>query len=365
MGATYTYLIADLRSGTILDELPLSGVSFDKKLNDTGAFRGQVRVDDPDIRMREPRVLTEPGRTAIYVDRDGDLVWGGIVWTSRYSSSSGTLELGAADFLSYFDHRLVLDPAGLTKPVPFTAVDQMDIAERLIHLAQSHQDGDLGVIRAGTGSSGVLRTVAYTPAEVKSVAEVLRDLAGADDGFDFTFDVRYDGSGAIERFLRLGYPRLGQPGGPHVWEHGANLVDFSWPTDAASMATRMVGSGQTAEPVIRSDPTAHDAGWPLLEAAAPQTDTTDPAMLVAHVLGELAVRRRPVVLPELTVRADLDPLVGTYSVGDDARVLIEDPFFAGDLLNVTVRIVGLSVTPGDDAGQEEVVLTVAPIMGAI
>lgn len=366
MGTTYTYLIADLRSGTILDELPLTGVSFDKKLNDAGTLRGQLRVDDPEMRLREPRVLTEPGRTAIYVDRDGDLLWGGVIWTSRYSSAKGTLELGASDFLSYFDHRLVLDPADLTKAVTFTDADQLDVADRLIGLAQSHVDGDLGVVLTGAGTSGVRRTISYAPAEAKSVAEVLRDLAGADNGFDFTFDVRYDGSGAIERFLRLGYPRLGQPGGPHVWEYGANLLDFGWPSDAASMATRMLGtsSGQAGAPVIRADSTAHAAGWPLLEAAAPQLDTADAAMLAAHVAGELAVRRRPVVLPELTVRADLDPVVGSYSVGDDARVLIDDPFFAGDLLDVTVRLLGFSVTPGDDAGQEEVVLTVAPIPGS-
>ncbi|MFL6126906.1 MAG: hypothetical protein ACJ73U_45700, partial [Actinophytocola sp.] len=100
MGAVYTYLIADLRSGQILDELPLSGVTFDKKLNDTGSLRAQLNVADPVIRRREPRLLTEPGRTAVYVDRDGDLLWGGIVWTSRYSGATGVLELGASDLLS-------------------------------------------------------------------------------------------------------------------------------------------------------------------------------------------------------------------------------------------------------------------------
>ncbi|MFD9890642.1 hypothetical protein ACFWY9_14955 [Amycolatopsis sp. NPDC059027] len=365
MGTTYTYLVTDLRSGAILDELPLSGVTFDKKLNDAGGLRGRLHVDDPEMRLREPRVLTEPGRTAIYVDRDGDLLWGGIVWTSRYASSDGVLELGAADFLSYFDHRLVLDPADLTKAVSFTATDQIVIAQRLVQLAQSHVDGDMGVGFTGSESSGVVRTVSYAPRDLKSVAEVLRDMANTDTGFDFAFDVRYDASGELERFLRLGYPRLGSPGGEraYVWEHGANLVDFGWPVDGASMATRVFGTGSSelpGGPVMRADPSAHDAGWPLLEVAAAPVDTKDTAMLAAYVAGELAARRRPVVLPELTVRADLDPVIGSYAVGDNARVIIDDPFFAGDQLDVTVRLLGLSVTPGDDAGQEEVVLTVAP-----
>jgi hypothetical protein len=364
MGATYTYLIADLRTGTILDELPLSGVSFDKKLNDAGSFRGRLRVDDPEIRIREPRVLAEPGRCAVYVDRDGDLLWGGIVWTSRYSAAGGVLELGAADFLSYFDHRLVLDPADLAKPVSLSG-DQLDVARRLIELTQSHVDGDVAVRVTGPAVSGVTRALTYAAADLKVAGEVLRDLANTDDGLDFAFDVRYDGNGVPERLLNLGHPRLGSAAGAdaYVWEYGANLVDFVWPSDAASMATRVLGtSSGGAVPVVRADPAAHDAGWPLLEAAASPVDTADAAMLAAHVAGELASRRRPVVLPELTVRADLDPVVGSYSVGDDIRVVVDDPFFAGDQLDVTVRLLGLAVTPGDDAGQEQVVLTVAPLL---
>ncbi|MFL6121726.1 hypothetical protein, partial [Actinophytocola sp.] len=260
--------------------------------------------------------------------------------------------------LSYFEHRLVLDPADLTADVPL-AGDQLAVARSLVTLAQSHPGGDLGIVVTGPESSGVTRTITYSPADLKPVADALRDLANADDGLDFTVDVRYGESGDPERFLRLGFPRLGQPGAPYVWEYGANLIDFTWPSDAASMATRVLGPGGAP---VAADPTALAAGWPLLEAQVSPTDTTDAAMLDAQVAGELAARRRPVVLPELTVRADLDPVVGGYSVGDDARIVIDDPFFAGEQLDVTVRILGLEVTPGDDAGQEQVKLTVAPFL---
>ena len=345
--------------------MPLSGVSFDKKLNDSGAFRGQLRVHDPVIRDREPRLLTEPGRTAVYVDRDGDLLWGGIVWTSRYQAADGVLELGAADFLSYFEHRRVLDQ-DLATPFARSNADQVAIARDVVQLAQSHDGGDLGVVFVGTDSSGVPRTVNYAAAELKPVADLLRDLANAENGFDFAFDVRYDLHGRPERFLRIGYPRLGQPGAPHVWEFGANLIDFTWPVDAASMATRVFaqGTGDNNEPIMRQaeDNEAYQTGWPLLEDAANQLDTKNLALVDAAARGELAARRRAVVLPELTVRADLDPLIGSYAVGDDARIVIEDPFFADERLDVTMRILGFEVSPGDDAGQENVQLTVAPIL---
>jgi hypothetical protein len=99
----------------------------------------------------------------------------------------------------------------------------------------------------------------------------------------------------------------------------------------------------------------------LLEDAASQLDTTDTALVDAQARGGLAARRRPVVLPELTVRADREPIVGAYSVGDDVRVVIADLFFANDQVDVTLRLLSYEVTPGDDAGLEQVTLTVAPI----
>ncbi|MFN2494681.1 MAG: hypothetical protein ABR608_02060 [Pseudonocardiaceae bacterium] len=362
----YTYLVADLRGGTILDELPLSGVSFTKRLNDTGSLRGQLRVNDPGIRAREPRLLTEPGRTAVYVDRDGDLLWGGVVWTSRYSAADGTLEIGASDFLSYFEHRRVLGyPVTADGTVSYADTDQLTIAAELVQLAQSHPGGDLNLEIRGTTASGVRRTVSYAAGELKPVADALRDLANADGGFDFAVDVEYGPDGQPVRFLRFGYPRLGQPGAPHVWEYGANLIDFAWPRDAASMATRMFaqGTSEGAVPLLRfaEDSAAYASGWMLLEDAASQLDTQDPALVQAQARGELAARRRPVVLPELTVRADRDPVVGTYVVGDDVRVVIADPYFTGDQVDVTVRLLSFEVTPGDDAGLEQVIGTVAPL----
>jgi hypothetical protein len=362
----YTYLFADLRTGAILDELPLSGVSFDKRLNDTGSLRAQLRVDDPGIRERGLRQLTEPGRTALYVERDGALLWGGIVWTTRYSAGGGTLEIGASDFLSYFEHRRVLAyPVNTTAVIPATNLDQMAIAAGLIEQAQGHPGGDIDLEVRGATDSGVLRTVSYQPGELKQVADALRDLANADRGFDFSVDVEYATDGRPRRFLRLGYPRLGQAGAPYVWEYGVNLIDFTWPRDAASMATRMFaqGTSETGEPLLRfaEDTAAYAQGWPLLEDAASQLDTKNTTLIDAQARGELAVRNRPVVLPELTVRADLDPLIGLYSVGDDVRVVIEDPFFADDPVDVTLRLLSFEVTPGDDGGLERVTLTVSPI----
>ncbi|AHH97229.1 hypothetical protein [Kutzneria albida] len=366
---SYTYLIADVRTGAIVDELPLTQVTFDSKLNETGSLRAQLQVTDPQVSVRDPRALTEPGRTALYVDRDGTLVWGGIIWTTRYDVSTGVLEIGASDFLSYLEHRYVLGypvskPVPNTPPVAFTGVDQVDIARELVRLTQSHPGGDIGLRVLGPAASGVPRTVSYAPSELKPVADALRDLANAEHGFDFVVDVRYGSDGRPQRTLRIGHPALGQPGAPYVWEFGANLVRFVWPLDGSTMATRVFAQGAAGDSssvmALAQEDEAIRLGWPLLEATSSQLDTANQDLLDAWAAGSLAAQRRPVALPEITVRADLDPLVGTYSVGDTARVVVDDLFFPHRQLDVTMRILSLEVTPGDQ-GEEEVKLTVASV----
>lgn len=369
MGAEYSYLFADLVTGDVLDELPLVGVSFEMALGEPGTFRGTLPVADPLVPARQPHRLTEPARTAVYVERAGTLVWGGIVWTSRYEPAERTLEIRAADFLSYFAHRTVQSvPPG--DPVEFEA-PPIRIARSLLELAATHPGGDLGlrIVETVDGDLGPSRRVGYGPDDLKPVDEALADLAENEGGFELASDVAYGPGGRPERRIMLGRPRLGQPGSAHVWEFGANMTDLTWPRDGSTMATRVFVKGAQGDDGTllagEEDPQAYPDGWPLLEAVVSHSDVQDEDLLAGLARAELSARRRPVVLPELVVRADLDPVLGRYSVGDDARIVIDDPFlgdpggFSG--FDGMVRIVGIDVTPGDDAGAEEVKLTVTPV----
>ncbi|WP_017577119.1 hypothetical protein [Nocardiopsis kunsanensis] len=378
MSGTYTYYVTDLLSGRIIGDLPLTGVGFTRVLNAPGTFRGNLLTRDPRVRALALRRLTEPGRTALYVDRDGVLVWGGSIWTTRYTAEDGMLEVSAADFLSYFEHRFVLRypllpgvPVAEQPPVRFPAegeedVDQLSIAESLINLAQSPPGGDLGVrVRRSGSAPHTPRDVTYHPFDLKPVLEALSDLSDlsdAVDGFDFISDVRY-ARGVPERSVLFGAPLLDQSGAAHLWEYGAGLVDFDWPMDAADAASRVFarGAGSGAEQLIEfSAMTTHGPRpVPLLESAVSALDISDRSLLGALAEQRRRNLERPVTLPELTVRADHPPHLGAYRVGDRARFIIDAPFFA-DLVDVTTRIVEYEVSPGDDAEEELVRLTVTP-----
>lgn len=389
--ARYAYLVADLRTGAVMDELPLHGVSFSTVLNDAGEFRGQLAIGDRRVSVREPQRVTEPGRTALYVARDGVLVWGGVIWTSKYSSPERMLEIGAAGFLSYFDRRRVLpatyDPARdnvATLVTTYESVDQAEIARSLIRTAQGHPGGDIGVqtdsvtppgsvaspsgsagTQAVSGVTGQPRSLTYRGYELKSVGEALRELAALDGGPDFLIDVAFGPGGRPVRRLQVGEPHLGQDGAPHFWEYGTNLVSYTWPQDGASMASRVFALGNGSETgqliEVSTDVSRIDAGWPLTETEVSHIHVEDRGLLGSIASAELSAVARPVVLPELVVRADRDPVLGSYQAGDHAQVVVEDGFFPVGK-QFRVRILGIEVSPGDDAGEELVTLTVSPIM---
>ncbi|MDH6583599.1 hypothetical protein M2161_002705 [Streptomyces sp. SAI-133] len=367
----YTYYTADLATGVITDELPLYDVTFSTELNEAGELRARLPLGDPRITVHRPRELTEPGRAALYVERDGVLVWGGVVWTVKYSSADQHLEIGAAGFLSYFDHRRVLpaafDPAGTgglaSVNITFTDRDQSDIARALVAIAQEHTRGDIGIRPESTAPSGITRTLVYPGSDLKSTGEALRELASLEDGPDFVIDMAYGGDGRPVRRLRVGTPQLGRQGTPHVWEYGANLIGYTWPADGASTASRVFALGEQGESgqlvAVAED---GGTGRPLTETEVSYVHLTDAELLRSQARSALAAVSAPVVLPELTVRADLEPVLGSYQVGDDALVVIKDVFFP-EGTRFGVRITGIEVTPGNDAGEEQVQLTVTPATG--
>jgi len=149
MTTTYRYLFADLLTNDILAELPLTGVSFTQQLNQAGALQGHLLLSGMATAEFNVNASTIPGRTGLYVDRNGILIWGGVIWGRTYSSADQTLNLMAREFESYFERRRI------TTTIDFTNIDQLVIARTIMNTAQTPPEGDIGVI-VGTETSGVL-----------------------------------------------------------------------------------------------------------------------------------------------------------------------------------------------------------------
>lgn len=367
--ATYRVLSLDLRTGTRVAEISLSDLKFGAKLNDVGVLSGRLHLPSPTSAAARARAsalvdAVDECRRQLVVERDGVIVWCGIVWGAPYDDDSQTIDVSAAETWSYFRHRYINTRGG------YDFWDQFDIVRSLIDLLTSQTGGDIGVT-VETHDSGVTRYRVYEPWELKQLGEAIEQLSAVNDGFDFAIDPYWDpATGELVKVLRLHYPRRGRRYNETglVFELGRNVTSFKWPSDGTRAANQILavgaGEGSSMLRVTRTDSaqiqplSSGGPGYPLLQDVVTYKDVSVFSTLVGHATQALATRSRPVVLPEVSVRADSDPIFGSYIVGDAARFIVPphvSPRFP-DGLDTYYRIVGWDVSVGDE-GDESVKLT--------
>ncbi len=352
--ASYRFLAVDLLSQTPLADLPLSGVTYGQVLNQAGEAGGTLTLPTDFTQAARLVDATIPLRRALYVERDGVLVWGGPIW-SRDMSDPTSVKIKALEWWSLFARRLI----STTKT--YVAIDQLFIARALVAYAQSKYGGELG-IDVDTTVSAVYRDRTYNGYEFKPVAEAVAQLAAVDDGFDFAIDVAWDFSTSppsIARTFRTYYPRRGRTGSETglVWELGRNIVKIGWPEDGTNAANsvRVLGSGDGDDMLVSSSVVGLrtdvlDEGYPLLEQSLSMRDLEVQATVDAHAIAEVNARAVPVVLPPVTVNGTLDPEIGSYVTGDEGRLRIEpnsDPRFP-DGLDEYRRVTAWKATAATD-----------------
>ena len=359
MTTTYRYLFANLLTNEIIAELPLTGVVFTQQLNQAGTLQGHLLLSGMATEQFNVNASTIPAKTAIYVDRNGILVWGGVIWGRNYNSNEQRLSITAREFESYFERRRI------TQTVDFTNTDQLVIARTLIDDAQTVPYGDIGVI-TGAETSGVLIDRVYYSYELKGVYPAIQDLSRAEDGFDFNIKVEYDPlTEEPMKTLVLGYPRSGvvyDLNDPEAFVFifpAGNIVEYEYPEDGPLAANTIyaLGAGSNEGKLIETaqDTTKFADGWALLEDQANYSDVTDTTLLQELAIGAVNALAYPPTVIKIVVPAYVTPEFGSYEIGDDARLIITDERFP-NTLDAVYRIVALSVQPGE-AGPERVTIT--------
>lgn len=111
--AEYRYFVTNLVTNQQIAEIPFKGVSYERALKGAGAFGGNIAIT-PDNAHLDLYESTMPGRTGLYVVRDGVCVWGGIIWGRSYNVNERVLNVSASEFTSYFYHRRVWKTWGQT-----------------------------------------------------------------------------------------------------------------------------------------------------------------------------------------------------------------------------------------------------------
>lgn len=376
---TYTYLFCDLRTDVLLAELPLSNVTYSFELNGIGTLRGTIPYNDETLPL-DPETASTPGRTAVYVDRDGVLVWGGIVWTR--DDATGGKQIQAAEFPSYFQHRyvkktlstdtsLLLNPAYVDAGGQRLYADQKYIVWSLLRYAHDQPGGNIGINidELTAPPHGVTRSATYFGYERPEIYKSISELAAADDGFDFAIEVGWTPAAnnqAPRRFrkARTWFPRRGRTAANSglVFSKGGgygSILDYDWPENGAELVTEMSGLGAgSGEARIVKTAVAQDlidSGWPLLEGVATYDGVIDEAQVQGLANADLTARSQYMKQPTFEVSADADPQFGSYSVGDEGLFVIDPEPKSPNGREGVLRIVSIENTSAN--GPERVRLT--------
>lgn len=350
---SYRYLFADLITNSILAELPMTGVTFTQQLNTAGTFQGKILLSGINAAKQNVSNATIPAKCAVFVDRDGVLVWGGVIWHRQYDSKDQHLQITAQEFESYFNRRRI------TSTQVFSNVDQFTIAQTLVNQAQAVTNGNIGVI-VPTNTSGVTVSKTYYSYELKSVYQALLDLSRSTNGFDFNVQVSYDGGGNPQKTLVMAYPKSGvrysstSLTAPVFEFPGGNVIEYSYPEDGSVAANTVyvVGAGSNEAKLIATatDSTKITAGWPVLEDSQNYSDITDTTLLSGLATSQVSAVSYPPTTLKIVAPPFQNPTLGSYNIGDDVRVQITDDRFPTGL-DATYRLVALSVTAGETSAE--------------
>ncbi|MGW3569081.1 hypothetical protein ACWDSL_35365 [Streptomyces sp. NPDC000941] len=356
MTATYRALFCDLRTDQVRDALPVTGVSIEDYIGKTGTMTSTLTAPDPATAERITAAVV-PGRTAVWIERDRAIWWGGIVWTAALGSTTrgapGTAEIQAATFDSYLDHRL------LTADMNAADVDQFEIARRLVDFAQSSAGGDIGIRLDERQNSGVKRTRKYSRYDLPKLRDLLDKLAAVQNGFEWRIRCYRDDAGERVKELQLGHPRITTARGPAatVLDYPGAVVSYRFPYDATTRATHWRSRGatnNTTQRPLMSTPMyvigATAAGWPRLDGTSDYTDITTRAALDEHAAADLTEAWTREVVPDITVNLDAAQITPAI-LGATIRLRIAD-VWTGAGFTGRYRVVGFTVR-APERGQSE------------
>ena len=402
--AQYRYLTTDLVTNTVIGELPFAGVSWSVNLNSAGDFGGSLHVGDTRITNTLGTYsssnsftldyVTAPARVGLYVERDGIIVWGGIIWSRVYDSGSQTLQINARSFESYFERRrIVSNMAGMLPgqgaSVFAVGTKQFALIKSLVDVSNSVGLGvDISTAQINvTQGPAIGQVLAIYDYERRNLFDVIKEQSsqgvgtdGVTYGFDFGVNCTYDSSYTLKRYLNLYSPRRGTndttAGAFPMLEFPGSVIAYSWPEDGASVVTVLYGLGPgSADGQYISTQSAislNSVFYPYLEDVSSYTNQPNPLVVDSLTKAEAGVRAQAIITPTLSWVIASDPVTGfqvgpslsDFGIGDYFRLRINDPRFPNGnetgvsaISNSYFRLTKYTVKVGDSGDSETVSAT--------
>lgn len=348
----YTYWFTDLRTNRVIAELPMQNINYENKLSAIGDASGTIKIN-PETSRLNIRAATAPCKTGMYILRDGQPVWGGIVFKRSYGSENRSVNITAKTFESYFDHRFQ------TQTKYWANEDQLNIARWLLTNNGSAAAMNIEVSNA---VSTRFRERAMFYYEFKTTGNELFDLSNLIDGFDLNVSLYLANDGSIGRKFDFFYPYAGvsKQNTTLLFDYPGAIDNFTLNEDGEGAGNRVfaIGAGEGTEQVVTvsEDEDELAAGWPPMETSRAYKSVVRPSTLQQHSDADLGRLNVPVTVLDMDIAPNKDPVFGSYGLGDWARVRLEDDYLT-PAVDMYARITAIKVAVDTATGIEKVSLT--------
>lgn len=354
--AEVRFVFGELRTGRVLEEIDLQGTSaITTKLNDWGSLKGTFTLDQSGKSNSDLVGAVVPGKNFVAVERNGEVIWGGIVWGYTYQSQSKTVQLSARTLEAYFERvRIRVDWL-------WTDIERRNIFIDLVNYMQLEPEYDLGLVVPSDFPDASLATVDIKAIDRQKMFNVISSIADGVEGFDWRIAWTKSETGYYLKTLLIGDPDLGNGDPTRLnFDYPGSIVNYYETTSMSEAGTHvsMVGAGfgdtlLTSE-VIHQD--MIDSGsWLAYDLDVSAKTVTDQIRLDTLAQKEAARRRPPMVVTKVFLKADADPDYASYALGDACYVNLLDAKHPNGVTSLA-RIVATSYTPPTDDSTEEVEL---------
>lgn len=356
----YRYIFLSLRDDQVIEEINLFGTYGQRQIGSPGQFNGSFTFDQTGKKNIDLVAATTPGKTWLVVERNDVPVWWGIVWSRTYQSQAKECQLFAWGFEAYPQRQRVL--ADFIRTAQPSAQIFCDLWTDMQSIAGRNLN-----INIPTANFGTTNSLTVLASDRAYYNDAMDSLANGTTGFDWTIDLNKNADGTYNKSLRVGFPTMGvSQGDPNVWvfEYPGNILNYYETESMTDAGTNVfvLGAGEGSDMVVSetSQQAMIDQGWPRWDVDASYKDVSSQTLLDQLAQQQKVIRKPPMPSFKATLKGDLDPVFGSYNLGDACQLVITDgrnPSSDGGNtpgISVPTTIIGFEIRPQDSQGTEEV-----------
>lgn len=365
----FTVYAYDINSNERITEFPAKQLTFDSRLNDPGSCSFSCYMRAPNVAALVEPVLAYGGDPVkLYVDRNGVIVWSGYLWTQNPQKSTGEIQFGGGELLSWGDMRVqAADYSAATYP------NGIDAGQLLAKVFTDAQNTTLCGPGASVGlnivsaTAGINLIPGYPLQQYTQLSQIVANtvqivnpgVGGIDVGTRSYWDPV---TGNPVDVLTVYTPRIGRIAGQSglIFDL-SKALDYTWPIDATKSGNTLIvmGGSSTNTPIATVNTPGVVVGGPgeppRLDLVASYTNITTQDQISLMANGVAQQYGYPIPTPTVTVPTA--EYLGTFIVGDDARIYSPPDFLLRQGVDEYLRVVQTQVTVPDDGGSATMVVT--------